>query len=91
VISTSVAVEGMDLQDDEHVLVADDPAAFAAAVLRVYDDAALWNRLSEAGRTVVSERWAPDVMRARLEALVQHVRARGTPVRARVDRVRAFE
>lgn len=83
VVSTSVGVEGMDLLDGEHVLIADDCEEFARAVERLYEDPLLWQRLSEAGQAVVAERWAPDVMQQRLEKLLQIVRTRVEPVRAR--------
>jgi GT2 family glycosyltransferase/glycosyltransferase involved in cell wall biosynthesis len=46
-ISTSIGAEGFGLRDGEDFLRADDAAEFAAAILRVYSDAALWMRLSE--------------------------------------------
>jgi GT2 family glycosyltransferase/glycosyltransferase involved in cell wall biosynthesis len=49
VVATTVAVEGMDLEDRREVLVADDPEDFAAAVVRLYRDRDLWRRLSAAG------------------------------------------
>ena len=48
-MATSIAVEGMHLESGKEVLVADDPAGFADAVLRLYGDEALWNRLSAEG------------------------------------------
>jgi len=45
-VGTTVAVEGMELVPEEDVLVADRPEAFAAAVVRLYTDEALWRRLS---------------------------------------------
>ena len=56
VVTTSIGAEGMDLHDGEHVLVADTPAAFAAACLRAYRDAALWQHLSAAGQALVAEK-----------------------------------
>lgn len=53
VVATSCAAEGMALVDGEQVLVCDDPAQFAEAVLRVYDDEALWRKLSEGGQAFV--------------------------------------
>ncbi|MFZ5484020.1 MAG: glycosyltransferase [Pseudomonadota bacterium] len=55
VVATSIAVEGMHLQPEIDVLVADDPEAFAAAVVRVYEDPDLWSRLSESALTVTRE------------------------------------
>ncbi len=47
VVATSMAVEGMALKDREDVMVADDPAAFARALVEVYESEQLWNRLSQ--------------------------------------------
>jgi GT2 family glycosyltransferase/glycosyltransferase involved in cell wall biosynthesis len=49
VVATGVAVEGMHVAVGDDVLVADDAAAFAEAVVRAYGDEALWNRLSARG------------------------------------------
>ena len=49
VVATSCAVEGMFLQDGRDVLIADGADAFAAAVIRLYDDASLWSQLRAAG------------------------------------------
>jgi GT2 family glycosyltransferase/glycosyltransferase involved in cell wall biosynthesis len=49
VVATACAVEGMHLRDGDDVLVADDPAGFAAQVVRLYEDASLWERLARGG------------------------------------------
>jgi O-antigen biosynthesis protein len=49
VVATPLAVEGMHLVDGEQALVAGDAAAFADAVVRLHEDAALWDRLSQNG------------------------------------------
>jgi glycosyltransferase involved in cell wall biosynthesis len=46
VVATSPAVEGMHLHDGVDVLVADRPEDFARAVLRLDDDAALWEQVA---------------------------------------------
>ena len=46
VVTTSIGAEGMGLIDGEHVLIADSPAAFARAVVRLYTDDLLWERTS---------------------------------------------
>lgn len=48
----------MHLANGEDVLVADDAAAFAAALLRLYQDEVLWNRLSANGLTNVSRHFS---------------------------------
>lgn len=46
-ITTSIGGEGFDFIDGRHALIADSKEAFAAAILRLYDDRALWQTLSE--------------------------------------------
>jgi O-antigen biosynthesis protein len=47
VVATPIAVEGMHAEDGIDVLVAQDAAAFADAVVRAYRDEALWTTLSD--------------------------------------------
>jgi glycosyltransferase involved in cell wall biosynthesis len=58
VVSTSVGCEGIDVVDGQHLLVADTPAAFAEAVLRVLADSDLARRLGSAGRELVQDRYS---------------------------------
>lgn len=64
VVATTCAVEGMHLRDGEDVLVADDAVAFADAVVRLHEDAALWSRLSHNGLANVAEHFSLDAARA---------------------------
>ena len=58
VIATTIAVEGMQLNDGVDVLVANDAAAFVDAVLRLQRDEALWQRLSEHGLDNVQQHFS---------------------------------
>ncbi|MCF6264168.1 MAG: glycosyltransferase [Xanthomonadales bacterium] len=49
VVASNIAVEGMYAENGREVLVADDAETFAAEVVRLYQDEALWNKLSENG------------------------------------------
>ena len=60
VVATTCAVEGMKLRPGEDVLVADDAEAFAQAIADVYQDAALWNKLSAAGIANVQAHFSPE-------------------------------
>ena len=63
VVATHAAVEGMHLRDGEDVLVAGDAAAFADAVVRLYTDQALWERLSRGGIDNVARHFSLDAAR----------------------------
>ena len=47
VVTTQIGAEGMQLKDNVHALIADTPEAFAAAVVRLYNDEALWKRIQQ--------------------------------------------
>ena len=70
VISTSIGIEGTDLEPEEQVLLGDTPAAFAAQILRVYRDESLWHRLSEAGQAAMRERFSPNTGAAALSRAI---------------------
>ncbi|HEX6137514.1 MAG TPA: glycosyltransferase [Casimicrobiaceae bacterium] len=70
VVATTPSVEGMGLADGDDVLVADEPAAFAAAIARAYEDRALWERLSAGGRNNVERHFSRAVAREALRALL---------------------
>jgi glycosyltransferase involved in cell wall biosynthesis len=69
-VSTEIGIEGLPLHDNEHVLVADDPAAFADRIARLVDDEALWTRLADAGRRAALAAHGRDVVRARFNEIV---------------------
>ena len=49
VVTSSIGAEGMNLKHGDDALVADDPVGFADAVVALYTDAALWERLAAGG------------------------------------------
>ncbi len=57
VVSTPIGVEGIEARPGEHLLVADDPEAFAAAVVRLVRDPTAAARLARAGRALVEARY----------------------------------
>jgi glycosyltransferase involved in cell wall biosynthesis len=71
VVSTSKGIEGLDLEDGLHVLVADSAVDFAMATERVLGDAPLRARLASAGRQVVRERYDWRSIGERLNDLVR--------------------
>ena len=55
VVSTAIGVEGMNLTEGVHALIADEPAAFADAVLGLASDQQRWSDITEAGWTFVRD------------------------------------
>lgn len=79
VVATSIAVEGMNLVDHEHVLVADDPQDFAHALIELYESEELWKRLSQNGISKTQELYSTDAAREKLEFLFsdRHLKSLG--------------
>jgi len=63
VVATSCAVESMHLLAGHDVLVADEPADFAAQIVRLYNDQTLWNQLSTNGLENVAQHFSLDSAR----------------------------
>ncbi len=59
VVGSSISLEGTGLSDGDGVAVADDPADFAAAVVRLYEDAGLWAAQSARALERVEALYAP--------------------------------
>ncbi len=58
VVSTRLGAEGIDVVHDQHLLLADDPQAFANEVSRVLTDRALALRLGKAGRELMEQKYS---------------------------------
>lgn len=57
VVSTTIGVEGIEAAHDRHLLVADTPETFAAAVTRVIREPETAARLARAARALIEERY----------------------------------
>lgn len=64
VVATPAAVAGLAVAPGREVLLAEDPAAVAAAVVRVLEDDDLAERLTTAGACTLHDHYAPDVVAA---------------------------
>jgi polysaccharide biosynthesis protein PslH len=73
VVSTSVGAEGLDVDHQRHLILADDPAHFANAVLRLLDDPARCAELGNAGRQLVEQKYGWDRSANELEAFIREM------------------
>lgn len=71
VVASPLAVEGMDLTPDEHVIVVDNAEAFADAVIRLHDDGVLWQRLADNGHRFAVEHWGARAAGTALAQIMQ--------------------
>jgi glycosyltransferase involved in cell wall biosynthesis len=69
-VRTSIAAEGMHLVDDENALIADEPAAFIAAVERLYSSHALWTKLPANGLKNVAQHFFVAVVSREIDRLL---------------------
>jgi GT2 family glycosyltransferase/glycosyltransferase involved in cell wall biosynthesis len=76
IVSTTIGVEGTELEHQDHLLVADNAEDFAAEVLRLYRKEALWNQLSVNGQKFVEEKLSLEmgrqVLTSALESAIAH-------------------
>ncbi len=57
IVSTTLGAEGLDMAHERHILIADAPADFANACVRLLADVALSERLGREARAAVAERY----------------------------------
>ena len=62
VVSTTVGAEGIDVVDGENILLADEPAAFARAVVSLLGDRPRAARIGGAGRALMEARYGWDAV-----------------------------
>ena len=72
-VSTSIGCEGVDVRDGEHLLVANSPEAFAAAVVGLLQDRTLAHALGRAGRAQMEQRYSWELAAGRMEELFRCV------------------
>jgi glycosyltransferase involved in cell wall biosynthesis len=73
VVTTTKGMEGLDLCPGEHVLVADDPNKYAEAILALFADSALRQRLAQNARQVVQEKYNWAVVMPRFLAIIEGI------------------
>jgi glycosyltransferase involved in cell wall biosynthesis len=76
VVATTKGAEGIAAVAGQHLLLADDPGAFAAQVVALLSDAALRARLAEAARRLIEQRYDWRILGTQLEELVRGVAER---------------
>ncbi len=57
VVATTKACEGLEVQDDVHLLIRDDPESFQSAIRRVLGDPSLRKQLGDRGRALVEAKY----------------------------------
>ena len=60
VVATSLAAEGMSLTDSDNILVADGAELISVAVVKLYNDEVLWNKISHNGLEFSENSWGSE-------------------------------
>jgi glycosyltransferase involved in cell wall biosynthesis len=76
VVGTRFANEGADAAPGVEMIVADEPAAFAEAIVTLLRDDALRRQLGAAGAAFVARRFGAEAVRGRFERAVEEAVAR---------------
>ncbi|HTY21341.1 MAG TPA: glycosyltransferase [Geobacteraceae bacterium] len=80
VVATSIAAEGTGLITNRDLLVEDNPANFAEAVIHLYESDVLWNKLSVNGKVFIANHYSPEVLAQNLRYLIDKVEPHDIPV-----------
>ena len=80
VVSTTIGAEGLPVTDGEHVMLADQPASFARAVIELMRDAGRRARLEAAARALVVERYDWSAVAGELEGALTDIADRGSRI-----------
>jgi glycosyltransferase involved in cell wall biosynthesis len=78
IVSTRLGAEGIDVEHEKDILLADTPAEFARQVRRVLEDPALRSRLGSAARETAVAHYSWRSAAAKLAALLSELTASRT-------------
>ena len=78
VVSTTLGAEGLDVEDDVHLLLADDAEGLAAATVRLLGDPDLRIRLTEEAQKRYLDRYDGRLADQGVRRLVEDVASRST-------------
>ncbi len=70
VVSTTVGAEGLPVEPDTQILIADDPASFAECCLKLMEDPAARARMAEQARQMVASRFSWEAVSIEFERLL---------------------
>jgi glycosyltransferase involved in cell wall biosynthesis len=62
VVTTSIGAEGFGLTHGFDVMIADDPAGFAAAIAQLYSQKELWETIAQNSRLRIEQHFTPEVI-----------------------------
>jgi O-antigen biosynthesis protein len=73
VVTTSIGAEGMHMIDETHCLIADDPRSFADAIIRLYTNGDLWQKLSNSGSALIEAHFSMRTALQQWKKIERHI------------------
>jgi len=73
VVSTEVGVEGLDVIDGKHILIAETPDQFSMKISEIISNRALYNRIRKNAYLLVKEKYQWQQIAKKLESLYRHL------------------
>jgi GT2 family glycosyltransferase len=73
VVTTSIGAEGFGLTHEFDVMIGDDPVSFAAAMVGLYSERELWERVAQNGRLRIEEHFTPEVIAETINSSLHEV------------------
>lgn len=73
IITTTIGAQGFHLRDGHDAMVADEPAAFAAAIAKAYSDEELWQHLSKNGYQQLRRHFTPQIVDKKIVAAIKEL------------------
>lgn len=73
IVTTSIGAEGLDVVNNKHLLIADNPKDFAIKVLLVLNNPELRKQLGENARKLVEERYCWDIIGEKLNQIYEEL------------------
>ncbi|MGI9067510.1 MAG: glycosyltransferase [Pyrinomonadaceae bacterium] len=73
VVTTSIGAESFGFTPDSDVMIADEPAAFAESVVRLYSQKELWEKLAANGRRHIEKYFTPEVIAETINNSIREV------------------
>jgi glycosyltransferase involved in cell wall biosynthesis len=71
VVSTHLGAEGLDVEHEKHILLADTPKDFANAIIRLLSDKMLNERIRDEAFLLVRQRYDLSVAQQQVEKVLQ--------------------
>ena len=91
IVSTTVGAEGIDAQNGKHLLLADEPAAFAQACLLCLRDTAVREQIEDEGYSLVRRHYTWDRIERQVARIVSPETSLTPPLREVEENSREFQ